>query len=251
MYLLNSCLTSSCMKAALSTFDENGELTEEQNYCLAHMQDPDQVKKNIYHYIETHDKIVGMNANGITFTDIDLTNKRFYGCSFQHCSFTGLQSRGFRSRMSMFDFAVFSDCNLLESNMQFTSFAGATFSHVLFTGSDMIQDNFCGLTACQSSFDDSDLYNSRFIRAKLVDTSIRNCNIKKTIFFELDQQNVSFKMSNTHEAVFDERGSALFTGLAELDVSNKETIIKDDAAAAGTNHNNAHTLSSVNNGAKS
>jgi uncharacterized protein YjbI with pentapeptide repeats len=223
MYLLNTCLSRSCMKAALSAFDENGCITEVSNYCLEHSQTPALVKESIYRYIQTHDKIVGLTANGITFEDIDLTNKRFYGCSFQHCTFTGLKSRGFRSRMSMFDFAVFSDCNLLESNMQFTSFAGATFSHVLFTGSDMIQDNFCGLTACQSSFDDSDLYNSRFIRAKLVDTSIRNCNIKKTIFFELDQQNVSFKMSNTHEAVFDERGSALFTGIAELDGSDKDS----------------------------
>jgi len=212
------------MKTALSTFNDDGELTEGQNYCFEHMPDQNAVKEQIYRYIETHDKIVGLNAAGIPFTDIDLTNKRFYGCNFQHCTFTGLKSKGFRSRMSMFDFAIFSDCTLLESNMQYTSFAGATFSHVLFTGSDMIQDNFCGLTACQSSFDDSDLYNSRFIRAKLVDTSLRNCNIKKTIFYETDQQNVSFKMSNTQEAIFDKRGSALFTGISELDNSRQASV---------------------------
>ena len=90
----------------------------------------------------------------------------------------------------MFDFATFADCNLLQSNMQFTSFAGSTFSHTLFTGSDMIQDNFSGIQSYQSSFDDSDLYNSRFIRAKLIDTSFRNCNVKKTVFRMIEPQNV-------------------------------------------------------------
>ena len=73
----------------------------------------------------------------------------------------------------------------------------------------MVQNNFNGITAYQSSFDDSDLYNSRFVRAKLITTSLRNCNIKKAIFYELETQDVSFKMSNTREALFDKSGSAL------------------------------------------
>ena len=59
-----------------------------------------------------------------------------------------------------------------------------------------------GINAIQSSFDDSDLYNSRFIRAELNNTSFRNCNIKKTCFYEIKQENVSFKLSNTREALF-------------------------------------------------
>ena len=185
-----------------------------------HTKSADEITRKMHHYIAHHDKIIGLNASGIVFSnigDFNLTNKRFYGCNFMQCIFRGLQSKGFRSRMSTFDFAVFSDCNLLESNMQFTSFAGAKFIHVLFTGSDMIQDNFTGLESWQSSFDDSDLYNSRFIKARLIDTSIRNCNIKNTVFREIEQENLSFKLSNTNEAIFDERGSALFTGMKELD----------------------------------
>ena len=203
------------MKIALSKIDENGNLTEQGEYCFKHIPDQNKATAEIYDYIKKHDKIVSLNAAGLTFTDIDLTNKRFYGCCFQHCFFRGIHSTGFRCRMSSFDFAIFSDCNLIKSNMQFTSFAGAKFIHVLFTGSDMIQDNFCGLSSFQSSFDDSDLYNSRFIRADLVDTSFRNCNVKKTIFYDINQKNVSFKLSNTNEAVFDEKGSALFTGVDE------------------------------------
>ena len=200
------------MRAALSSFDENMNILESNSYCYKHHQNPDRVKDEIYRYIRTHDKIVGLNASGLSFSDIDLTDKRFYGCSFQHCFFIGLQSKGFRSRMCSFDFSIFSDCNLLQSNMQYTSFAGSKFIHVLFTGSDMILDNFSGLQSIQSSFDDSNLYSSRFIKANLVDTSFRNCNVRKTVFYSIMHKNVSFNMSNTREAVFDKKGSALFNG---------------------------------------
>ncbi len=135
--------------------------------------------------------------------------------------------------MSMFDFATFADCNLTKSNIQFASFGGATFSHVLFTGSDMVHDNFCQIQAFQSSFDDSDLYNSRFINAKLIDVSLRNCNLKQTIIANCEQENVSFKMSNTFEAIFDFRGSALFTGIKELDNTPKSGVVKPKGLILG------------------
>ncbi len=202
MFELNTCIHPSCQRAALSTIDETGCLTTRPNYCLKHIPQPEQIKDAIYEYIRTHQKIIGLNACGLTFTDIDITDKRFYGCNFQYCTFSNLHSEFFRSRMSMFDFSLFVDCNLIHSNLQFSSFAGATFSHVLFTGSELVHNNFCGITSYQSSFDDSDLYNSRFIKATLIDTSIRNCNIKRTIFYDVEQKNTSFKQSNTREAEF-------------------------------------------------
>ena len=220
MYLANICNHPGCRKLAISDIDASGALLENGGYCLEHTSDPAALKDRIMHYINHNDKIVGLTACGIEFDSVrhlDLTNKRFYGCNFMHCIFRGFNSRGFRSRMSTFDFSIFSDSNLLESNSQYTSFAGCKFIHVLFTGSEMIQNNFEGLESFQSSFDDSDLYNSRFIRAKLIDTSIRNCNIKNTVFRDIEQTNLSFKQSNTNEAIFDERGSALFTGMKELD----------------------------------
>ena len=77
----------------------------------------------------------------------------------------------------------------------------------------MIQNNYNGIQSFQSSFDDSDLYNSRFIKARLVNTSFRNCNLKKTHFCDIEQENVSFKMSNTREAIFDNQESELFADL--------------------------------------
>lgn len=227
MYSQNNCMEPGCCNTSLSTFSSNNEIIEVPGYCHEHIQNKEQAKEAIYNYIKTHSKIVGLNAAGITFENIDLTDKKFYGCNFMHCKFINLHSTGFRSRMSMFDFSIFSDCNLLQSNMQFTSFAGSTFSHTLFTGSDMVQDNFCGIQSYQSSFDDSDLYNSRFTKAKLIDTSFRNCNVKKTSFRLIEQQNVMFKYSNTREAIFDEEQSNLFAG--NLD----EKVLPNDPLQGG------------------
>ena len=223
MYAYSKCKCKDCTHVAISDFDSEGRLIENGDFCYAHAPNELELQQKIYHYIEKNDKIIGLNASGITFKNIDLSYKRFYGCNFSQCFFSGLQTKGIRSRISNFDFSVFSDCKLLESNRQFTSCAGSKFSHVLFTGSDMIQNNFCGLTSFQSSFDDSDLYSSYFINAKLVDTSFRNCNIKETVFYEISQQNVSFRQSNTNAAIFDKRGSALFTGLEELNIPRGET----------------------------
>ena len=213
MFTLNKCLVHSCKNLSISVFDKTSGITEERGYCLNHTPDPGRAKESIYDYIKMHDVVVGLNAAGIMFRDIDLSDKRFYGCNFQHCTFSALRSEGLLGKLCMFDFASFTDCTLAASTMQFTSFACAAFSHTIFTGSDMVQNNFNGVYAFQSSFDDSDLYNSRFIGAHLVDTSLRNCNIKNTLFLDCVCENVSMKMSNTREAVFDRKGSELFQGI--------------------------------------
>ena len=107
--------------------------------------------------------------------------------------------------LSMFDFSTFSDCSFTQSNIQFSSFSGSKLVHATFTGSDLIHNNFNGITSYQSSFDDSDLYNSRFIKAILINTSMINCNLKKAAFYEAAWEGVSFKLSNTREALIDRR----------------------------------------------
>ncbi len=214
MFSTNKCLVRACHHIAVSTFNEAGEIAEEKNYCIDHSPNPEKVHQDVIKYINTHEKIVGLCANGLTFADMDFSGKRFYGCNFQRCTFTNVHSKGLRSRMSIFDFAVFTDCNIIESNIHFTSFAGCTFSRTLFTASELLQNNYNGINAVQSSFDDSDLYNSRFINSTLVNISFRNCNIKKVLFHGVKQENVSFKMSNTREAVFDSGGSELSKDIA-------------------------------------
>ena len=205
MFSIGLCQYPGCRNLAVSRIDGNGSiLNNAEFFCLEHDENAEETRYNVYKYIENHDKIIGLSMSGIHFSNIDLSGKKFYGCDLRNCTFSSIHSEFCRMRMTMLDFSLFSDCNLLNSNMQFTSFSGSTFSHVLFTNSDLVHNNFNGITAQQSSFDDSDLYNSRFIRAKLFNTSIRNCNIKQSSFQEASFENVSFKHSNTREANFSE-----------------------------------------------
>ncbi len=224
MFTANKCLVHYCKNIALSTFNENGEIIDEKSYCLDHSPNPGKAKEEIYKYIQEHDIIVGLNANGLIFKDLDLSNKKFYGCSFIHCTFSNIHSENLLLKMCIFDFTIMNDCNLIKSNIIYTSFSGSNFTHCLFTSSDMIQDNFNGIKAFQSSFDDSDLFNSRFINATLVDTSFRNCNLKKALFYETKRTNVSFKMSNTREAAFSTEGTDLTLGTEtdSEDLSNSD-----------------------------
>ena len=231
MFSQNKCLVHHCRNSALSTFDSEGNLTNSKNYCIDHAPDPGKVKEDIYNYIQTHDKIIGLNANGLIFKDIDFSNKQFFGCNFFHCTFVNIHSQNVLMRMCIFDFSVFNDCNLTQNNTLFTSFSGCTFSNTLFTSSDMIQCNFNGMKAYQSSFDDSDLFNSRFINSELVNTSFRNCNLKKALFINTTRTNVSFKLSNTREAVFspNENGEAINKDNKE--VSDNKKVNQNELSA--------------------
>ena len=202
MFSHEFCSKPGCHKLALSRINEVGEIVSTDSFCLEHHPDLEAYKFELVNHIKNHDKIIGLSAYGLKFENLDFSGKKFYGCNLQHCIFSNIHTENFRSRISSYDFSIFSDCNLIASNLQFISLAGAKFSHVLFTNSDLVQNNFCGIQAYQSSFDDSDLYNSRFIRANLIDTSFRNCNIKRTNFAEIQHTNVSFKLSNTREAIF-------------------------------------------------
>lgn len=216
MYTLNKCLVHSCDNIALSVISDGGVIQDSPGYCLNHIPNPGMAREMIVRFIETHDRIIGLNAAGVFFDDMDFTGKRFYGCNFEKCTFKNVHSEGFRARMTMFDLSQLDVCTLLNANIQFCSFGGAKFSHTLFTGSDLVQNNFNGVRSFQCSFDNSNLYNSRFIKSTLVNTSFRDCNIKKTMFVDSERENVSFKKSNTLEAVFDKGGSAIYTGDGEL-----------------------------------
>jgi len=202
MYLFNKCQYPGCKTFAISSVKDDGTLIESDRFCLRHNPNPEELAHNLREYINTHEKIVGLNADSLTLDDMNLSNKKFYGCNFQHAIFNNVHSNLIRARMCMFDFSTFTDCTFIKSNIQFSSFSGSKMVHTIFTGSDLIHNNFNGITAYQSSFDDSDLYNSRFIKSILMNTSLANCNLKKTAFYDSARDGVSFKLSNTREALF-------------------------------------------------
>lgn len=210
MFTINKCLVNICKNDALSCFDENGNITEAKGYCLDHSPDPGKAQTDIYNYIKNHEKIIGLNAHGMIFKDINFSNKKFYGCDFSNGTFQNIKWENTLFHISVFDFAFFNDCNFIKNNSLFTTFSCSTFTHTLFNTSDIIQCNFSGIKAFQCSFDNSDFFSTRFINAALADTSFRNCNLKKTIFSGTKRENVSFKMSNTREAVFGTLENPLF-----------------------------------------
>ena len=223
MYLFNQCQYPGCRAFAVSSITDDGKICESEGFCMKHSPNPEKINSEIRDYILKNDKIVGLNADSLVFDGMDLTDKKFYGCNFQHTTFSNIHSTGVRARMCMFDFSTFSDSSFTNSNIQFSSFAGSKMVHAIFTGSDLIQNNFNGITAYQSSFDDSDLYNSRFIKAVLINTSMINCNLKKVMFYESAREGVSFKLSNTREALIDRKKknqSGLYT--FELDSTSED-----------------------------
>ena len=209
MYAFHKCQCPECTKPAITLYDDDGKIMDAPNWCYEHSPDKDFVRENLRKYLQSHDRIIGMNAEGLKIENWNISGKRFYGCNFQHCTFANLHGDNIRLRMCMLDFSVFTDCSFLHGNTQFCSFAGSKFVHVLFTNSDMIHNNFNGITAYQCSFDDSDLYNSRFIKAMLINTSMNNCNLKKTVFYESMREGVGFKLSNTRESLLDRNKGGL------------------------------------------
>ena len=75
MFTINKCLVNICKNNALSSFDENGNLINGKGYCLDHAPDPGLAQSAILNYIRNNEKIIGLNARGMIFKDI---NGRLY-----------------------------------------------------------------------------------------------------------------------------------------------------------------------------
>ena len=119
MYSFEKCQHPNCNKTALTLFDADGKPITGENFCFEHSPDKNFVIENINRYLQSHQRIIGINAEGCKIEDCNLSDKRFYGCNFQHCTFANLHGDGLRLRMCMLDFSVFTDCTFLKGNTQF------------------------------------------------------------------------------------------------------------------------------------
>ncbi|HTO35006.1 MAG TPA: hypothetical protein VLZ72_02120, partial [Flavobacterium sp.] len=79
------CQHPSCQKTAVSNYSKDTKTLSTHEYCFEHSPIASQIEEYIYEYIKSNDKIVGLNASGISFQNLDFTNKRFYGCNFYGC----------------------------------------------------------------------------------------------------------------------------------------------------------------------
>jgi uncharacterized protein YjbI with pentapeptide repeats len=172
--------------------------------CAVHSANPQGESERITAFIGERKTVKDLNAPGLHFDSIDFSRRRFFGCNFKGASFSMCLFTESVMRMNFFDFTVFHDCDFSRSDIQFLSFAGSTVRNCTFEGSELVNINFGGAVLSDCTFNNSDLYNSRFIGADIELCDFVNCNLKRTYFIGTRQEGVSFKSSNTAEAVFAE-----------------------------------------------
>jgi uncharacterized protein YjbI with pentapeptide repeats len=174
--------------------------------CAVHAVNREGEAERIAGYIHDRKVIKDLNASGLHFESVDFSQRSFYGCNFQTASFTMCLFTGDLMRMSFFDFAAFTNCDFSKTDLQFLSFAGADLRDCTFENSELLHLNYGGAVISDCTFNNSNLYNSRFINAAIELSDFVDCNIKRTCFIRCKQEGVSFRSSNTAEAMFEMEG---------------------------------------------
>ncbi|MDR3171635.1 MAG: pentapeptide repeat-containing protein [Treponema sp.] len=192
MFTLTLC-AAGCGRAAITG----------SQLCAIHAADPEREAARIGDWIQSQDIINDLSAPGLHFENLDFSYRRLYGCNFKGVTFSQCIFIEAFIRLSFFDFASFIDCDFTESDLQFLSFAGSRLKNCTFAKSELVHLNYGGAVISNCTFNHSNLYNSRFIDADIENSDFINCNIKSTNFIKTRREGVSFKASNTAEAVFE------------------------------------------------
>jgi uncharacterized protein YjbI with pentapeptide repeats len=198
-----TCAYPGCGKRTICIYE--GETPRQfGGFCADHLGvgEKNDAAEEIALHIRQSETITGLCADGLAFSGLDVSNKRFYGCSFRHCLFTGLRAENTRIRLCSFDFAAFEGCRFQKANIQVSSFGAATLENTRFEGSDLVHNSFCGIIARNSAFNGSDLYNSRFIAADISASTMEDCNLLHVDFTDMRFSGLSFLSSNTRKAHF-------------------------------------------------
>jgi uncharacterized protein YjbI with pentapeptide repeats len=171
--------------------------------CGLHCADPQKEAARIAEIISSRTEVRDLSAGHLRFDNMDFSSKYFCGCDFMESSFNSCIFNGCKVRMVFFDSSAFIDCDFSNSDMRFLSFGACVFENCKFNDSELIQLNFTGAVIKRCSFDHSDLYSSRFNMAKIMMTTIEDCNVENVYFINCEQDNLSFKSSNTKDAFFE------------------------------------------------
>ena len=191
MYDLLRCVVPGCDETALY----------ESQHCAAHHPDPDSASAAVLRTIAAAPVIKNLNAAGLRFEGADISGKRFYSCSFSKTILKNVTFAGCVFRMCFFDFSTADSCNFSGIDAQFCSFAGARFLNASFEHSELVHNNFDGAKATDCTFSFSNLYNSHFIMAEFEKTDFIDCNLKRSMIFPSKEIDVSWRLSNTQEAI--------------------------------------------------
>lgn len=196
MFDLRQCATSGCDRTAL----------HQSEYCAVHHPDPqayaDEALSSMQRLVDIRDR----NYAGLRFEGANLSGKRFHSCSFSNAVLKNVIFSSCVFRMCFFDFCDSDSCDFSEIDAQFCSFAGARFLGASFEHSELVHDNFDGAMTTECTFNKTNLYNSRFIMAELEKTDFMDCNLKRSFIIPARETEVSWRLSNTAEAIHDLEG---------------------------------------------
>lgn len=171
--------------------------------CGVHSANPEADAKRLAEYIITHKVVRDITAQGLQFKELDFSHHQFYGCNFSETSFYKCVFTGAVMRMTFFDFSTLASCGFSAGDLQFLSMAGAVITDCDFKGSELVNINFNGAVITGSVFNQTNLYNSRFVGAGIAQSNFIDCNLKRTNFLKSLRENISYKLSNTAEAIFE------------------------------------------------
>jgi len=193
MFDFNRCAAPGCEAVALSG----------GNRCAVHALDPALAARTLAELLSASGPIKSVNAAGLRFEGLDLSGRRFYACSFSQATLRNVTFSGCTFRMCFFDFASIDSCDFSGIDAQFCSFAGAKLLNASFENSELVHNNFDGIVASYCTFNYSNLYNSRLILAELEKVDFIDCNLKRSFIIPAKEVDVSWRLSNTQEAIRD------------------------------------------------
>ena len=171
--------------------------------CLAHHPDPASATAEAQALLLAEKGCKDLNAARIAVDGLDLSRRKYIGCSFIGASFRNVLFTGSTFLLCFFDRAYFEACDFSGANAQFGSFGGSEIVNASFENAEMIHCNFDGARIRETTFNGSNLYDSRFIRGEIDGCDFENCDLKRVYFIPARQSGVSFKGSNTMEAIRD------------------------------------------------
>ncbi|MDA8408989.1 MAG: pentapeptide repeat-containing protein [Treponema sp.] len=193
MYEYRPCPEPDCARSAF--------LDDER--CLHHAGDPEGEMARAIELLRSSDEIRNLNLGGIRLDGLDLSGKSFICCSFAEASLQSVLFTRSHFKICFFDGADIVSCDFSGIDAQFSSFGSARILNSSFEHSELLHINFCGARIEDCTFSNSNLYDSRFIKTEIVTTAFEDCDLKRVHLIPASEVGVSYRYSNTAEAIRD------------------------------------------------
>lgn len=193
MYSYKACAVEGCRRPAFL----------DDELCLAHDEGREEAQARAVERLMGTDEVRNMNFSGIHLENLSLAGKSFICCSFAGASLQGILFTGARFKICFFDGADILSCDFSNLDAQFSSFGGARILNSSFEKSELLHLNFSGARIEECTFNNSNLYDSRFIRTELVTSAFEDCDLKRVHLIPSSEVGVSYRYSNTAEAIRD------------------------------------------------